>query len=237
MAFTTTTQSEAAGKADAPNPALVNALAPAYGPCPHFCTQGGRCKDAVWNPARGHIPRGFLGATGALEEVRLVMVFAEPGHPYADMDFSGATTPAALIAATTAHSASRRSGANEKGFAGDRFHRNVEWFIEQCFPGASSEEKARRVWQTEARLCSVPEEIGKSDSNPCAETYLTRQFHLLSHATWVAFGSKAQRTMRRLRLPHVAAYALAPPGCNHIPARPSWEAAIAKVHAVHESGG
>jgi hypothetical protein len=229
MGKTTTPRPEAGSKVAMPHPALVEMLAPAYGPCPHFRCQGGACKDAVWNPAAGHIPRGFLGATGALEDVRLVMVFAEPGHPYADMDFSHATTPEALIAECTAHSHSRRSGANAKGFTGDVFHRNVEWFIEQCFPGASAAEKSRRVWQTEGRLCSVPDEIGKSDSAPCAETYLTRQFALLSHATWVAFGSKAQRTMRRLALPHVAAYALAPPGCNHRPARPTWEAAI---HAV-----
>lgn len=214
-----------------PNPALLEVLAPAYGPCLHFCSQGGRCKEAVWSPAVGHVPRGFLGATGSLEDVRLVMVFAEPGHPYAEMDFSHATTPAALIDACTAHSASRRNGANQYGSTQDLFHRNTEWFIEQCFPGASAAEKSRRVWQTEARLCSVTNEIGKSDSSPCAETYLTRQFALLPHATWVAFGGKAQRAMRRLRLPHMAAYALAPPGCNHTPARPSWEAAIAKVRA------
>ena len=37
--------------------------------------------DAAWFPSEGHVPRGFLGATRALEEVEVVMVLAEPGPP------------------------------------------------------------------------------------------------------------------------------------------------------------
>lgn len=225
MATTTKPWPEAGSTAAMPHPALVEVLAPAYGPCPHFRCQGGACKDAEWNPAVGHIPRGFIGATGLLQDVRLVTVFAEPGHPFAGNDYSAENTPEGFISASTHNSARYRQDGETQ------FHRNLQWFIEQCFPGASAAEKGRHVWQTEARLCSVPDEIGKSDSKPCGETYLTRQFALLSHATWVAFGSKAQSTMRRLRIPHVAAYALAPPGCNHKPARPSWELAIAEVRA------
>ena len=57
-----------------PNEALVDVLLPAY-TCQHF----GKCPDATWFPSEGHVPRGFLGATRALEEVEVVMVLAEPG--------------------------------------------------------------------------------------------------------------------------------------------------------------
>ena len=59
-----------------PNEALVDVLLPAY-TCQHF----GKCPDATWFPSEGHVPRGFLGATRALEEVEVVMVLAEPGPP------------------------------------------------------------------------------------------------------------------------------------------------------------
>jgi len=61
-----------------PNPALLDVLLPAYAPCQHLPGRGGSCREAVWQPQRGYIPCGFLGATGELHEVRVVMVFAEP---------------------------------------------------------------------------------------------------------------------------------------------------------------
>ena len=45
------------------------------------CDHIGICADAVYDPASSHIPRGFSGAEGSLDDVLLVMVFAEPGFP------------------------------------------------------------------------------------------------------------------------------------------------------------
>ena len=59
-----------------PNEALVDVLLPAYR-CQHF----GKCLEANWCPSKGHVPRGFLGATDALEKVEVVMVLAEPAKP------------------------------------------------------------------------------------------------------------------------------------------------------------
>ena len=64
-----------------PNEKLIEVLSPAYGPCRHMLTHGGGCPESRWKPAIGHVPRGFLGATGELAEVELVMVLAEPGEP------------------------------------------------------------------------------------------------------------------------------------------------------------
>ena len=64
-----------------PNEELFEVLVAAYGPCRHMLTHGGGCLQSRWRPAAGHVPRGFLGATGELDDVELVMVLAEPGNP------------------------------------------------------------------------------------------------------------------------------------------------------------
>lgn len=58
---------------------------------------------------------------------------------------------------------------------------------------------------------------------------------MLSNATVVAFGSKAKHYLSGIGIDYVGAYALAPPGANHKPARPSWEAAIAEVIARRQA--
>ena len=45
------------------------------------CDHIGICADAVYDPASGHIPRGFSGAEGSLDDVLLGVVFADPGFP------------------------------------------------------------------------------------------------------------------------------------------------------------
>lgn len=64
-----------------PNEELFEVLVAAYGPCRHMLTHGGGCLESRWRPAAGHVPRGFLGATGELDDVELVMLLAEPGNP------------------------------------------------------------------------------------------------------------------------------------------------------------
>lgn len=61
------------------NSNLAKLLKPAFAPCEAF---EGPCREMRWNPARGHVPRGFLGATGNLKDIELVLVFAEPGDPH-----------------------------------------------------------------------------------------------------------------------------------------------------------
>lgn len=59
---------------------------------------------------------------------------------------------------------------------------------------------------------------------------------MLPNATVVAFGGKAQDYVRRLKVEHVKAYALAPPGANHTPARPSWENALENIKSRRVQG-
>jgi hypothetical protein len=68
------------------NSKLHSILSPAYGPCPEF---NDHCTKMRWNPQSGHVPRGFCGALGNLEEVQLILVFAEPGDPHPGEAHSG----------------------------------------------------------------------------------------------------------------------------------------------------
>jgi hypothetical protein len=51
------------------NPRIAKVLLPAYAPCPAF---RGACCAMRWEPKRGHIPRGFCGATARPADVQLI---------------------------------------------------------------------------------------------------------------------------------------------------------------------
>lgn len=206
-----------------PHPELQKVLLPAYAPCAGF----GSCPEAVWNPAIGHVPRGFLGACGALTEVRAIMVFAEPGGVYPTDHYDETLSPQHLLAATVVETG--RIMATSQ----DQFHRNVRWFIDQILPGQDFATQLRGVWLTEGRLCSVLQEIGGRKDRSCANRYLARQIALMPQAVVIGFGNKAQAYLSALKIDHCAARALAPPGANHRPARPSWDATIAEVKLRH----
>ena len=202
-----------------PNSELFNVLLNAYRPCRHF----GTCPEAVWDPKCGHIPRGFLGATAKLSDVEVVMVFAEPGRPHEDESYDPGDSPARLLDRGLRHTYDcYRNGT-------DLFHRNVRWFLSKLYPDSIFDEQLRRAWLTEGRLCSISKETGPMRDVTCAQQYLARQIELQPNATVVAFGRKAQHYLNRLRVEHVGAHALAPPGANQRSARPSWENAMARI--------
>jgi hypothetical protein len=79
---------------------LQEILLPAYRPCPNL---GGPCSNVVkWYPLAGHVPRGFIGATGSANEVELVLITAEPGDPLSD-EMYDEQTPSAMLARTCSH--------------------------------------------------------------------------------------------------------------------------------------
>ena len=81
-----------------PNDRLISILAKAYSPrCRHFESHGGQCPESRWSPECGHIPRGFLGATGTLEDVRVVMVLAEPGDPQHFEQYDSSLDPKGML--------------------------------------------------------------------------------------------------------------------------------------------
>lgn len=192
------------------NPIIAKVLEPAYGPCPGF---SGPCSEMRWDPPRGHVPRGFLGATGALEEIEIVLVVAEPGDPYHDEDHTNIINTFRYLSA-------------RKDVGRDQFHRNVKAIMNSCWPDLPYDQQQRKVWLTESVLCSALREGGpvkRNASQECGKRYLLPQLQLLPKALVVALGRKAQSRLREIGYTKfLAACAVAPPGCNFPGAKESW---------------
>jgi hypothetical protein len=172
-----------------------------------------------WDPANGHVPRGFCGGIGDLEEVELVLVFAEPGVPHELERHAPSGTPLEQISSAAEYA--YNCFQNGK----DQFHRNVRGVIDSCYPKMTFEEQMRRVWITDSVLCSAPLEGGSVKSavaKQCRLLYLERQLRLFPKALVVALGSKAAQRLRGIQgVLNVGA--AAPPGCNQSSVRASWD--------------
>jgi hypothetical protein len=166
-------------------------------------------------PGAGHVPRGYLGATGSLDEIELVLVFAEPGDPQPNEQHTGFASAYAYA-----------MDGFTKGI--DQFHRNVKWILAQCWPDLSFRDQLRRVWLTESVLCSAPIESGSVPvrcEQECVRRYLVPQLDLLDGRVIAALGSKAARRMQQAGVSgFISARAAAPPGANKPGARESWMA-------------
>jgi hypothetical protein len=190
---------------------VATILSPAYGPCPEFETT---CTEMRWNPAAGHVPRGFLGACGDLSEVELVLVVAEPGDPHEGESHTG------LDSAYNYAAFGFRSGK-------DLFHRNIRKILDMCWPNLPFELQMRRVWLTESVLCSAQKECGpvrKSTSLACGRRYLLPQLETFPDALVVALGNKANDRLIALGVrDFIKVGSVAPPGCNQLKSRESWK--------------
>ena len=161
----------------------------------------------------GHVPRGFCGATGGLDDVELVLVVAEPGDPHGGEIHTG------LLSAY--EYATRFFGTAE-----DLYSKNVRRILGMCWPNLSFAEQMKKVWITESVLCSA---ISECASVPvaveleCASRYLHAQLKLFPGALVVALGKKAQRRLLKIGFTDfLAAWSPAPPGCNQTKACDSW---------------
>jgi len=179
-----------------------------------------------WNPSQGHVPRGFLGAAGALSEVELVLVFAEPGDPHESETHEGLTS--AYRYATYAFETGK-----------DQFRRNVRTILDSCWPGLSFVDQMKKVWMTESVLCSATKEGGSvsvAAASECGRRYLAKQLELLPHALVVALGSKAQKRLRSIGFTKfLPAFAVAPPWCNFFRAQESWDRISIELHRMNEA--
>ena len=215
-----------------PNDELIEILAEAYNPrCPHIESHGGQCPDSKWEPETGHIPRGFLGATGTVKDVQVVMVLAEPGRPQDCERYEDGLDPVEVVKRSVqfVYDCYRRKR--------DHIHCYTRQFLDRLYPELSFEQQLKHVWITETRLCSLEtpgEQVPRRYYEFCEDKYLARQLELLSHATIIAFGTqKAQPSVRRiakrvrLHTPPIEAHALAPR--NRRAARESWERALRSV--------
>ena len=170
---------------------LKTILEPAYR-CEEF---DGACKgQAVWNPESGQFPRGYYGALGNLHEVRLVMILAEPGRPSAFH-----TCPAAGAKPEAAYEFTRQAYMEQTG-RGGKGHAIVRDILTNAFPGLTLPEIMRRVWITEAVLCSATSPLARIPARcerTCASKYLVPQLRLFPQAIIATMGTKAYNRVLR----------------------------------------
>ena len=181
-------------------PALLDLVVPAYAPCPHFA---GACHGAcVWDPPAGLVPCAFGGAIGALDEVQLVIVTAEPGDPPDGAGYRGGPAEMVRNSLRIFHEAMQRGGLERVGRP-TPFHRNLRKVLNAFWPGNRLEAQLTRTWLTNAVLCPAEVTGGKHPlrvERACASTYLAPQLALFPDAFVLALGAKAARRMRQAGL-------------------------------------
>ena len=203
--------------------ALEKILLPAYRCCEFDRACAGEMR---WIPSGGHVPRGFAGATGSLEEVELVVVVAEPGDPKFGESHDGLET---------AYSYAMNSFRTSR----DVFHQNIRKILNLCWPGTSFEEQMRRTWLTESVLCSaiqIAGPVSRGASLACGRRCLLPQLSLFPNALLVGLGVKAQKRLQSLGIQNfTSAFAVGKPGCFQRGALPSWEQVGAEVQRRGEA--
>jgi hypothetical protein len=207
---------------------LAEILTRCLQPCVGF---SGACHPAArWAPELGHVPRGFVGALGSPDEVKLVIVAAEPGDPRPgerqDIDPSDPRASLARICQFT-------YGQLEVRFS--QYHANVRVLLDLCWPGLDFCKQMAKTWITESVLCSAASTTGPvPHERVCGDQYLRSQLSLFESVPVIALGRKAQQRARRVapRRAIIGAFAAAPPGCNRLGARPSWEAAAKEARRM-----
>ncbi len=171
---------------------LLDLLLPAYAPCQHFA---GACANAcTWEPDRGLVPCAFGGATGSLDDVKLVLVTAEPGDTPDDANYRGSATDMLHNSLRVFTEAMQRGGLVRQGRP-TSFHRNMCRILDYFWPDQSLAEQLRKTWTTNAVLCSARVSGGRHPRRveaACAATYLAPQLALLSHAFVFVLGDKAR---------------------------------------------
>ena len=171
---------------------LLDLLLPAYAPCQHFA---GACANAcIWEPDCGLVPCAFGGATGSVDDVKLVVVTAEPGDPPDDANYRGSAADMLHNSLRVFTEAMQRGGLDRPGRP-TPFHRNMRQILDCFFPGQSLAEQLRQTWTTNAVLCPAQVSGGPHFTRveaTCAGTYLAPQLALLSHAFVFALGNKAR---------------------------------------------
>ncbi|MGF6239768.1 hypothetical protein P3T42_001500 [Paraburkholderia sp. GAS38] len=202
-----------------PNRDVRQILLPAYQPCAS-CVEGDCRNRARWDPPAGHVPRGFCGATGAVDEVRLILVCAEPGDPHSGESHTGDATASGLLDSACEYAWYGFSSGK------DLFHRNVRKILDLCWPDADFETQMRRTWITDSVLCSAQKEGGRVSikvERECARRFLAPQVRLFDKAVVAALGKKAERRLKIAGIEgFISAGSVAPPGCNHVGVYESW---------------
>jgi hypothetical protein len=149
-----------------------------------------------------------------------VLVGAEPGDPHKSESHLAKGSPLERLESVYAYATECfRTGK-------DLYHRNMRYILERAWPQERFDEHLRKVWITDAVLCSAAKEGGhvpRAVARECRGRYLEAQLALFPTALVVALGRKAQKRLAG-HSNVVEASTVAPPGCNIFPgARASWD--------------
>ena len=183
------------------------------------CSNFGFCDQAVYDPEKGHVLRGFSGATGSLDEVYLVIVFAEPGFPLPAETYSGDPDRDLEVLLDPKYLRSRTNP----------FHANKRTFLDDVFQNVSGDfdRQLNHVWLTQSRHCSISEELGTIERSArlmCSRKHLVEQVKLFPNAIVLLAGHKAQEVIgevEEINQSTTKCGAFAPPGCNQKKVRES----------------
>lgn len=177
---------------------LKNIISGAITSCPHFCDT---CNKVKYDPQTGFMPRGFGGAEGAANEVRLVLVTAEPADPADGEHYSGNADQ--LFDQQRRVFQENMLGLLKRSGRASPFHKNLRRIAELFWPDLDEEVRWRRTWYTNTVLCSAAQSGGRIAApieKACVDTYLKKQLDLFKGAYIVVLGGKARDRMTRMGL-------------------------------------
>jgi hypothetical protein len=190
---------------------------------------------ADYAPKKGHVPRGFSGATCNPDEVYLVIVSAQPSKPFTkdkkpflEEIYSGDPVRDVDVVLGAEY---LRSSATD-------YHANIRTFMNDVFQNVSShfDRQLKHVWVTQSRHCSIVEKpggkksgnIGKPVRLICSRTHLVEQVKLFPNAIVLLAGSKAREAreeIARLRRPISSCFSFAPLNSQKVEAKESHQQA------------
>jgi hypothetical protein len=208
---------------------LLDVLKPAFR-CDHF---DGVCRDEMkWCPETGYVPRGFGGANpnGSLDEVRLVIVTAEPSDPVKGETYEEGP------ADTIIEKQLNLVDSYIRGMTPDpnsRYADSIKTILNLCFHKDDLDAQLRRTWFTNAVKCSaqtVGGKVSREIERACAAKYLKEEIRCLPNAYVLALGGKAQDRLKRagIRFDGRAQHPSARPNTKP---KESWKAAADEFQA------
>ena len=134
------------------------------------------------------------GAIGSIQDVKLVIITAEPGDPPNDANYHG-TAMDMLQNSFRVFSEAMERGSLNRTRKPSPFHRNMLHILEYFFSGQDLKAKLQQTWTTNAVLCTAKYSGGMHldrVESTCANTYLVPQLALLKHTFVLVLGNKAR---------------------------------------------
>jgi hypothetical protein len=186
-----------------------------------------------WSPEIGHIPRGFGGARGEINDIKLVIVNAEPGDPADGEAYDGSPNDMLMKSISIFENLLENKTLRRNGRIYGRFHENLAFVLNSCFPGKSLDNQLRLTWITPAVKCSAMKSGGpipQAIETTCASLYLKREIDFFPGAYVLALGNKARDRLLRARI-RVNGFAQHPSARPNTGPRETWESAGAEFRA------